>query len=107
MPAEWWDDREVAFDCPVCQHTVTARSVYLNLDVVERSGVTQAEWFLALHLERHLLYGTGQCAACDGSGWTWTDPDDDSDEIPEAVERCPNGCPDSDIIEWYLAGFSG
>lgn len=107
MPEDGWGERAVSFYCPVCAGTRTIRSIYLNLDMLERSGMTQAEWFLALHMERHLLYGIGQCPACDGSGWVWTDPDDEDDALPEPVERCPNGCPDDEILDWYRAGLSG
>jgi hypothetical protein len=105
MPPEFWDDREVLFYCPVCDRTLVHRSMYLNLDSLIEMGMTQAEFALALHGERHLLYGIGQCPACDGCGWLWTEPNDET--APKLMGRCPNGCPDGETIDWYLAMLSG
>lgn len=49
MPEDGWDNREVTFNCDLCDRTLTATSVYLNMDALLQMDMTQADFFLEIH----------------------------------------------------------
>lgn len=53
IPEDGWDEREVSYYCKFCDRTLIAYSVYLNMDWLIQEGLTQAEFYLELHLNDH------------------------------------------------------
>ena len=92
VPGDGWDRRQFEFWCPVCERTVTHRSIFLNLDVLIEMGLTQAEWALATHKTReHTLWW---CPVCNGTGEVGSMDD---------LSPCPNGCASGrDRARWLM-----
>lgn len=72
--------------------------MYLNLDVLEREGWTQAEWALKIHRgEAHSLG-----ALCRGTGTSSPGGQFEGGRFVLSP-RCPNGCADGPTLDRYLA----